>query len=403
MPDLLSVESIKYLRENNIEIIYISGNSSNITLNIAYINQYIQEYIDKIKNIIPEWIKFSYIRALFLMSGTYSGHEGNNIRTKNDQQRVIKKIHEIRGMYLSKKNLYPYQTYISWPYPFRESDGNILFNDVKFLKLLYAANKDRFQANEYLIDAKSDTKEEIYQFVDEAKNIAIFVDCENVDPYCFSATLLNLDNTSLSKIKKIVLYDDVNTSTAWDYIETILNIPIEHKQVVRVLENKSLVAIALTTGVCEEFYRNDVESIILASSDSDFWGLIENLPSARFLVLNERRKTSNIILGKLDEKNIWHCFLNDFALDKVQQFKTNVLQRGLWKKIEEFNSSGTFGTLDVEDLIQELFYDANICGAESQINKEKESFFNKYLKNGFIVRPTEEDGRIVLKMDYIKK
>ena len=293
--------------------------------------------------------------------------------------------------------------YITWPKQFRESDGNVLYNDLKFLRLLYAANGDRFQACRYVVDAREETKEDIYYFLDKAFNTAIFVDCENVDPYCFGATLLNLDDEILSKIKKIVLYDDVNTSTAWDYITDIINIPIEKKDIKRILDNKSLVDITMTAGVCEEYYRNNMESIILASSDSDFWGLIQQLPNARFLVLNEFRKTSGAIIEQLDKYNIRHCYMSDFAQDKVQQFKTDVLYLGLADRIKKFNATGNFGTLDIEELLRELFYEANICGAENQVEKEKEAFFNRYLKNGLLLKPVTEDGKPVLKIELYRK
>ena len=199
--------------------------------------------------------------------------------------------------------------YLNWPVAFRETDGNVLYNDLKFLKMLYGANGDQFQASRYVVDAKSGTKDIFYDFVSEAQNVAIFVDCENVDPYAFGAMILNLDEDELAKIKKVVLYDDVNTSSAWDYITDIMDIPVVKKDIERILDNKSLVDITMTAGVCEEYYRNNMESIILASSDSDFWGLIKQLPSARFLVLNEYRKTSATIIEKLDQCDIKHCFM----------------------------------------------------------------------------------------------
>ena len=159
----------------------------------------------------------------------------------------------------------------------------------------------------------------------------------------------------------------------------------------------------MTAGVCEEYYRNNMDSIILASSDSDFWGLIQQLPSARFLVLNEFRKTSPAILEQLDKYKIQHCFMSDFAQDKVQQFKSDVLYLGLVERIKQFNKTGTFGTLDIDALLQELFYDANIGGAESQVEREKEAFYNKYLKNGLIIKPTTEDGKRKLKIEMYKK
>ena len=399
LSDYLDIDAIKYLRRKEIEVNI--SNAKSPTVNISYINQYIVDNIDKIKPIIPDWIKFEYIKALFLMPGGYSGHNGANIR--NDYKKIFNIILDAGKTYASQRSDYPFQMYIAWPKKFRETDGNILFNDLKFLKLLYAANGDRFQANRYVIDASETTKEEIYDFLDEAVNVAIFVDCENVDPYSFGSTILNLDNDELSKIKKIVLYDDVNTSTAWDYITSIINIPIVKKDIERIIDNKSLVDVTMTAGVCEEYYRNNMESIILASSDSDFWGLIKQLPDAKFLVLNEFRKTSTAILDQLDKYRIQHCFMSDFAQDKIQQFKSDVLYRGLAERIKNFNQTGTFDTLDVDKLLQELFYDANISGAESQVQKEKDAFFDKYLKKGLLIKPVTEDGKTTLKIELYKK
>ena len=399
LTEYLDINAIKYLRRKDIEVNITNAKSP--TVNIAHINQYILDNIDKIKPLIPDWVKFQYIKSLFLMPGGYAGHNGANIR--NDYKKIFNVILEVGRVFASQRSEYPYQMYIAWPKIFRETDGNILYNDLKFLRMLYAANGDRFQACRYVVDAKEETKEEIYEFLDEALNVAIFVDCENVDPYSFGATILNLDDNELSKIKKIVLYDDVNTSTAWDYITDIINIPVIKKDIERLLDNKSLVDITMTAGVCEEYYRNNMESIILASSDSDFWGLIKQLPSARFLVLNEFRKTSPAIIEQLDKYKIQHSFMSDFAQDKVQQFKSDVLYLGLAERIKHFNKTGEFGTLDVSELLQELFYDANIGGAESQVEKEKEAFYNKYLKGGLLIKPTVEEGKHVFKIELYKK
>lgn len=400
MVDLINVESIRFLREHDIEVALVNyKGSSNVTINIAYINQYILDNINKIQQFIPAWVKFEYIRNLFLMQGCYAGQRGINIATREGQKNIITKIHEIRGAYLYQRLLYPYQTYLTWPCELRETDGNILYNDAKFLKLLYGANKDVFQAVEYVIDAKIHSKESIYDFVDEAKQIAVFVDCENVDPYCFAAAILNLDNNNLQKIKQIVLYDDVNTSVAWDYVNQIIQLPIKHIEINRVLDNKSLVDIAMTAGVCEEFYKENTESIILVSSDSDFWGLITSLPLARFYVLNESRKTSQAIISKLNENKINHCFIDDFAQDKVQKFKTNVLVNSLSRRIKTFNETGQFEILDIEELITTLFHEACISGAGKQIEQERKVFYNQFLKKGLIVKPVEQEGRLIFQME----
>ena len=399
MTEYLDIEGIKYLRRKGIEVNV--ANAKSPTVNIAYLNQYILDRIDKAKSLIPEWVKFPYIKSLFLMSGAYAGHNGINI--KHDYKKIFEIILEVGQTYASQRNSYPYQMYIAWPHRFREDDGNILYNDLKFLDLLYSAHGDRFQASEYVVDAKADTKEDFYDFLDDAVNVAIFVDCENVDPYAFGATILNLDAEILSKIKKIILYDDVNTSTAWDYMAGIMHIPVVKKDIVRLLDNKSLVDITMTAGVCEEYYRNSMESIILASSDSDFWGLINQLPDARFFVLNEKGKTSGAIIDKLDACLIQHCYMSDFAQDKIQKFKSDVLYLGLMERVERFNTTGEFGSLDVAELLQEIFYDAEIKGAESQVKKEKDAFYTKYLKNGLLLKPVMENGKLVLKIELYKK
>ena len=399
LSEYLDIEGIRYLRRKGIEINV--ANAKSPTVNIAYINQFILENIDKVKNCIPDWVKFKYIKQLFLISNGYAGHNGSYI--KNNYTKIFQTLFEVGKVYGTQRGSYPFQMYINWPYAFRETDGNILYNDLKFLKMLYAANGDKFQASRYVVDARADTKEGVYEFLDGAINVAVFVDCENVDPYAFGATLLNLDEEELSKIKRIVLYDDVNTSTAWDYITDIIAIPVVKKDIERVLDNKSLVDITMTAGVCEEYYRNNIESIILASSDSDFWGLIKQLPSARFLVLNEFRKTSGAIIDQMDKCGIKHCYMSDFAQDSIQQFKSDVLYLGLSDRVKHFNKTGEFLTLNVDDLLQELFYDANIGGAESQVKKEKEAFYNKYLKNGLLLKPVVEDGKRVLKIEIYKK
>ena len=399
LTEYLDVEGIQYLRKKEMEVNV--WNAKTPSTNIAYLNQYIQENIDKIKLLIPDWIKFPYIKSLFLMPGGYAGHNGTNL--KSNYNKIYGAIYEAGKTYGMQRGMFPYQMFVSWPNKFRETDGNILFNDLKFLKLLYGAHGDCFQASRYVVDAKETTKEEVYTFLEEAVNVAIFVDCENVDPYSFGATILNLDEEILSKVKKIVLYDDVNTSTAWDYITNIMKIPVVKRDVERVLDSKSLVDVTMTAGVCEEYFRYDVESIILASSDSDFWGLIKQLPDARFLVLNEYRKTSSAIIECLDNHNIPHCYMSDFAQDSIQKFKSDVLFQGLTKKIKQFNTTGVFVPLNVDELLQELFYDANISGAPNQVQKEKDAFFNKYLKGGLLIKPVEEDGQYTFKIELYRK
>lgn len=397
----LSIDSIKYLRSKGIEVASVSD-KPDPAVNVAYINQYLQDNIDKIKDIFPEWVKFKYIRALFLMPRGYAGKNGEFL--KRDYYKVVKTIKEASEAYAKRARYYPYQMYLTWLYELDERDGNVLYNDLKFLEMLYEANYDQFTSRKYVVDAKISAKEDIYKFVNEAMNIAVYVDCENVDPYAFAAALKNLDEDNLEKITVINLYDDAHTSTAWDYISEIIKIPVEHFEVDRVLENKSLVDQKMGLAIQRDYYENDIESAMLVSSDSDFWATIEELESkVHFYVLNEKNKTSKAIIETLDNHGIPHCYMDNFAQDVVQKFKLEVLYLGLESRVREFNETGTFMPLDVDELINELFEEAYIRAEESQLKKEKEAFYNKYLKNGLSIKPTTEDGKLKLRLELKRK
>lgn len=397
--DSLGSDVIKYLESKGIEVISVSENS-NPGECVAYINYYIQKNIDKIENLMPEWIKFKYIRNLFLMPGAYAGENGCLLKKSNGK--IVSKIQSESKSYASANEKYPYHMYLSWK--FGEKDGNILRNDLKFLKLLYKANNDEFTANQYVTDARDRAKEDIYKFLVDAMEIEVYVDCENADPYAFAATLKNLDDKNLSKISKINLYDDINASTAWDYISEIIDIPVKHYEVQRVIENKSLVDMAMALDIQSRYYENDVRSAILVSSDSDFWTTIEKLDNkVNFFVFNEQTKTSPAIIDALDAHGVPHCYMNEFAQADIQRFKSEVLYLGLESRTNEFNETGDFYPLNVDELIDELFKEAYIKGEETQIKKEKESFFNKYFKNGFWIKPVLENGERKLKIELKRK
>ena len=96
--------------------------------------------------------------------------------------------------------------------------------------------------------------------------------------------------------------------------------------------------------------------------------------------------------------------MSDFAQDVIQDFKNEVLYLGLESRVREFNDTGTFMPLDINELIDELFKEAFINGEERQIEKEKETFYKKYLKNGLFLKPiTTEDGKLKLQIELKRK
>ena len=111
---------------------------------------------------------------------------------------------------------------------------------------------------------------------------------------------------------------------------------------------------------------------MLVSSDSDFWAVIEKMDKVKFFVLNEKKKTSQTIVETLNNHGVPHCYMSDFAQDVIQKFKSEVLYLGLESRVREFNETGMFMPLDVEELINEIFGEAYIIAEESQLKKEKE-------------------------------
>lgn len=399
--EVLSSDSIRYLRARNIEISIANEGDPNVYT--AYINQYIQDLIDGIKGIFPEWVKFEYIRKLFLMSGAYAGKNGTLLKDKKSRAKIFGVIKGESEQYNKDWSVYPYSLYLVWPRPFREKDGNILYNDNKFLGLLYANYGDSFRAREYVIGATEDTKNEIYTFIEDAAKVAMFVDCENVDVYALAATILGLDAGVLGKIEKIVLYNDINTCLAWDHLEHVTQIRILREETQRILENKSVVDFAMMLGIVNAHQNEDFDSVILASSDSDFVSLIQNVPTARFFVLNEYKKTSEKAVEVLDGLGVPHCYMSDFAKERVQKFKNEVLLVALEEIVEKFNCEGVFDPITVPELLGRVFWKAGVICEATQLEKEKESFYKQYLRDGITVRPVEQDGVLRLRMEIKKK
>jgi hypothetical protein len=59
--------------------------------------------------------------------------------------------------------------------------------------------------------------------------------------------------------------------------------------------------------------------------------------------------------------------------------------------------------LVIDELVDELFAEAYIVGEESQLRKEKEVFYNKYLKNGFLIKPSNEEDGLRLKIELKRR
>ena len=279
---------------------------------------------------------------------------------------------------------YPYGIFINWnPQP----NGNILYNDKKFVTLLYQWHNDYFTDYAKVSDAGSFVKSSIYEFIDDASKVVMAVDCENSDPYRLCATLKGLDPEVLAKIQKIMLFDDVHTVNAWRILESHTDIPVEHVMTERVKTTKSLVDIELTAMTCREHYRNLVDSFILVSSDSDYWGLISTLPDARFLVMIEREKCGPDMKAALANSGIFYCYIDDFYDGNSESIKKNALFNEIYRKLDEALH------LNVNQMFDEALTATRIDMAPA----EQRQFFEKYIKKMHLV--FDEDGNVSIELN----
>lgn len=346
--DWYDQDNIKQLEKWGLKIIHPNYRAEKYSL---HFNKLILENIDNCSRLFPDWVNWSYIKDLFVIPQY----------TKKDV--LIDEFNQYR------KNIeyYPFQIYIHWtPADF----GSILYTDGKFLSIVYKQHNDTFTDYTKYKDAHSETKNNIYDFIDRSYKIAIAVDCENSDVYKLYSVLKNLNQDELSKIDKIVLYDDYHTTSGWDWLEKFTKIPIEHIEVQRVTDQKSLVDIKMTAGVCTDYYENNITSFILVSSDSDYWGLISTLNKAEFLVMYERSKCGQAIKRALSEHNIYYCSIDDFCSANIEELKRAVLLGCLKKYLPEIIG------LNGMELVKKIYEESRINASK----KEMENFYDRYIK-----------------------
>lgn len=365
LPDLIPQECLSELENDGISIVKPN------TLPNAYIisvNAEIRNRINNVKNLFPGWLDWEYIKELFIMPNglTESG------------------IKNAANEFYANRSGYPYGVYINWPF---SKCGNILLNDSKFVQLLYESHEDSFKDMSKVTDAGVRTKGEIYDFLEKSDKVDIVVDCENSDPYKLYAMLNNLSQEALlDRIAKIILYDDVHTTSAWNFLDEFTKIPVEYVLTERVKENKSLVDIKLSIGVCKEYYERGVGAFILASSDSDFWGLVSELPELKFYVLVESGKTSCEMKRALENGGYAYCYIDNFCTGNSEQLKQHAMLDYVRDRLTEeccFN---------IRQIIQDAGYSTR---ANFTVTEEKQ-FYDRFIKPMKLIITSNGDVSIEL-------
>ena len=298
-PEYIDQNALSFLSEHGIKVLKANTRADEYVFIISkLINERAAEMV---KICFPVWIKPEYLKSIFTVKC------GNKKEGKALAQN-----------FSSKLNNYPYQMFLN----FEASEGNILFNDGKFLDLLYRKNRDKFTDSSKVNDISSVAKDDFQEFLEAADAIHIVVDCENADVFKVYSMLEGLKKAYpqdlFKKIKKIKLYDDIHTSSAWKLLQRFTDIKIDHTLTGRVKEDKSLVDTRLTAGVCDSYHVDHIHDFILVSSDSDFFGLIEARPECNFHLMVERKNVSNYVIDAMDEYDASFCYIDDFCTGNLE-------------------------------------------------------------------------------------
>ena len=275
-------------------------NAHSLSRNIIELNELIDARIVKValgfKGIPREWIC-----EMFHMP---NGDEIDGVRT------AVRK-------YRQYKNFYPYQKYINWPFaetPEEKRSKNIFGNDQDL--------------HEMLAEIHSNKRTQLMDFIGTAKDVVVVVDCENSDAQRLYDSLAFMKRF----LRKIILVDDTHTNLMWDeLVREYRNegVRVEHDELPRLKEQKSLVDLRMVAKTCEEYYKNHVEHFILVTSDSDIWALISSLPDADIMVLAERCKSGDLLLEALTQNHIPFVFMED-----ITEESTLLMDRIMRREIE---------------------------------------------------------------------
>ena len=360
MPEFIASSTLQQLSEDGIDIY---RNLKEPTLFLININQNIKSRINNCRDLFPDWLEWKYLSDIFIMPDGLS-------------ETGTKKAAEF---YYANFMHYPYQQYINWP---AEDEGNIIYCDGKFVPLLYSWNNDEFVDMSLVSDVSDRTKGNIYKFIEESSKCIFIVDCENSDPYRLCAAVKNLDAERLSKIEKIILFDDVHAASAWEMLSSYVKIPVEYILIERLKDNKSLADVKVAARTAKEFYSNDVDSFVLFSSDSDYWGLMEELPDANFLVMVEHEKCSYALKEALIQHGIFYCYIDDFYSGDGEGIKMEALQRELSRAVRASLD------LNLYQLMNEVLDRTRIRMTKSDI----ESFINRKVKNNLKLEISGDGG-----------
>lgn len=365
MPEYVPQDSVRALTEDGVK--FFKKSNKRLAEHVIEINRVLSDRINNVKNYFPMWLNWQYVKSIFV---TPEWLTEAGIKAAADN-------------YFTNYNSFPYHCFINWQ---ASDDGNILYNDRKFVKLLYEQHDETFDDDSKVSNVNAKVKGALFDFIKSSEKIDLIVDCENSDPFKLCATLQNIEQEYREKLSKIILVDGDKTTPVWGMLNAYITLPVEHMKIERVKAGKSLVDIRLTAKACQEFFQENVTSFLLASSDSDYWGLISALPDARFLVMAEHEKCGYDIKEAMKNNGIFYCFIDDFySGESADELKKSVLLRSVNKYVSDAV------TLNLVEMLDTVLDSTGVTMEDD----EKQRFYNSYIKK--VAMEIADDGKMILR------
>ncbi len=364
--DYVDKDAITYLESAGIKFKYQSWAANYIT----EANRYLSDRVNNCKTLFPDFIEWDYLRELFLMpdGATYDGCKAGS------------------DVYYANKTCYPFSCYMNWKL-ICEERGKSLYNDYLFLRNLYEDNKDTFDRQELVSDNSENNKNTVSEFLLKG-DVEIIIDCENANPFFIYSFLNAISSEECRHISRVIMFNDLNASTAWEALPKRFD-DIEFEEVLcdRMLERKSMVDVRLISRTMKEYYEENIRSFILVSSDSDFYGLIEELPNADFMLVVQRKMSSSIFRETARSSGISYIYSEDYPYSEAYDFIKSVMKADFKKTIKEKWS--TINLLEeVESICQKTY--AKLTDAE------KTNIIKTIIRNLKIEVDDEYNAKIVV-------
>lgn len=365
IPEYISPDVLNYIEESGIRL---WRSKPDIYEYIVELNKEISSKLFYSKEVFPEWFEWDYIKDLFLMPG--------GTKAKNVKKEIIK--------YSQNKNLYPFQTYINWQ---GKDVGNILHNDEKFALSVYELHEIPFTNTSLVRKVGKKDEYNIKDFISASENLLIVVDCENADPVKFAGFLMSLSVDEKRQIQKIMLYNSDYTTAEWDIMfeEYMKEYISEKYNIKRLYTHKSQVDMSLAVDTTREIYQNGIDSVILVSSDSDYWAMINSLSETNFMMLIEAEKSGRVIRETLENNGYKYCFIDNFYTGSSYAIKMSTIKRLVQKKLDE-------NMINIEKIVND-----SISATYSDISEgDRKHFYDTYIRKASLELTDSGELRIVL-------